>query len=201
MTQNNPKKKVTFKTFLPLLLMIAIMCGYGYYDLVLKAKINGSTLIDNPTARPITVTIDGKEYQVPANAYVKANLSKGVHRMSCKESNLTDAALNIEPFEYGVINPTRSKYVIYSIIYTEKDLRDQFKPYQIEGREIYSLLGAPEVKTDLFIADLTNGKGNIDDKEPSVQSYSRISQDYSSLSKIFRLKDFFAFYDKENAKQ
>ncbi|MCZ4244124.1 hypothetical protein [Pedobacter punctiformis] len=200
MTPNNEKKKLTWKSLLPILLVFVLMGGYGYYDLVLKPKITGSTLIDNPTAQAINVTIDDKSYTVPANSYEKISITKGIHHITCKEHNIHNQEFNIEDIEYGVINPTKSKYVIYNIVYTEKDLSDQFKPYQIEGREIYSLLGEPEVTSTLFIPDLTMGKGNIDDKEPAFKDYNRISQDYAFQSKIFRLKDFFEFYDKENNK-
>jgi len=200
MTQNNEKKKLTLKSLLPILLIVVLMGGYGYYDLVLKAKLTGSTLIDNPTTQAINVTIDDKSYTVPANSYEKISITQGIHHISCKEHGINNQELNIENIEYGIINPTKSKYVIYNMIYTEKDLSDQFKPYQIEGREIYSLLGEPEVTSALFIPDVTMGKGNIDDKAPSFQNYNRISQDYAFQAKIFRLKDFFEFYDKENKK-
>ncbi|TDG36413.1 hypothetical protein EZJ43_07800 [Pedobacter changchengzhani] len=197
-TPTDNSKKFTKKHLLFFVVLIAVLSAYGYYELVLKAKINGSTLIDNPTAQAIDVTIDGTNYNIPANTFIKVNLELGQHKITCEAHNIVDEDLNIDPVIYGVINPTKSKYVTYMIIYTEKDLRDKFKPYEIEGREIYSFLDPPKVSTALFIPDLTNGKGNIDDKEPSTESYSRINQDYSFLYKVFRLKDFFEFYDKNN---
>lgn len=181
-----------------MLVVVLVFCGYGYYELVLKQKINGSTLIDNPTAQEITVIIDDKTYTVPANQYVKAELDLGKHQIACKVCGLETTEFTVDPVPYGVINPTKSKYVLYNIIYTQKDLSSQFKPYQLEGKEVYSLLGAPELTTELFIPDRTMGNGNIDDKEPSVQKYNKMNQDYSYLMKIFRIKDFFEFYDKAN---
>ncbi|WP_316802113.1 hypothetical protein [Pedobacter nototheniae] len=186
------------KKFLPIIIALIILLGYGYYEVVLKNKINGSTLIDNPTTKAISVSIDGKSYQVAANQFLKIELTEGDHKLTCDQYNLKDEKLVLDPTIYGVINPTKSKYVIYNIIYTKKDLKSQFKPYQVEGREIYSLLGQPEVTTALFIPDRTLGKGNIDDKEPSIESYNSINQDYSFLMKIFRLNDFFEFYDQHN---
>lgn len=197
-TPTNNSKKFTIKTFIGIVIFLAVLGGWGYYELVLKAKINGSTLIDNPTAKAIDVKIDGTNYNVPANSFIKVDLELGHHKIDCKAHDIIGQDLNIDPVIYGVINPTKSKYVTYMIIYTEKDLSDKFKPYQVEGREIYSFLDPPVVSTALFIPDLTNGKGNIDDKEPSTESYSRINQDYSFLYKVFRLKDFFEFYDKNN---
>jgi len=195
---NQEKKKITKAHIFILVSLIAVFIGYGYYEVVWKAKINGSTLIDNPTNQNLSLTIDGESYEVPANSFLKVDLAMGIHKLDCKAYNLKAADLNISPVEYGVINPTKSKYVIYTIIYTEKDLTSKFKPYQVEGREIYSLFDEPKVTTDLFIADLTMGKGNIDVKEPSLERYNKINQDYSHLTKIFRLNEFFEFYDKNN---
>ncbi|WP_113654639.1 hypothetical protein [Pedobacter namyangjuensis] len=198
MTSPNENKKLTKAHFIIFGLMILAFAAYGYYELVLKTKLNGATLIDNPTAQAISVKIDGKTYEIPANSFVKAELEIGAHKIDCQAFGIVNQDLTLEPTEYGVINPTKSKYVTYNIIFTKKDLRDQFKPYDVEGREIYSLLGAPEVSTALFIPDRTLGKGNIDVKEPSTQTYNKMNQDYAYLSKIFRLKEFFEFYDKNN---
>lgn len=195
---NQEKKKITKTHILLLVIVLVAFIGYGYYEVVLKVRINGSTLIDNPTPKNLLVTIDGKTYEVSANSFVKVDLSLGHHKIDCQAYNIVGMDLNITPVEYGVVNPTKSKYVIYNIIYTQKDLKNQFKPYQVEGKEIYSLLGAPELTSDLFIPDRTMGKGNIDDQEPSFDSYNKMNQDYAYLTKIFRLEDFFEFYDKNN---
>lgn len=198
MTSPTENKKLTKAHFIIFGLMIVAFAAYGYYEVVLKAKLNGATLIDNPTVQAISVKIDDKTYDVPANSFVKVELELGVHKIECKAFDIVDQDLKLEPTEYGVINPTKSKYVTYNIIFTKKDLSDQFKPYDVEGKEIYSLLGAPEVSTALFIPDRTLGKGNIDVKEPDYQTYDKKNHDYSYLTKIFRLKDFFEFYDKNN---
>lgn len=198
MAATKENNKLTKTHLIIFLLLIGAFCAYGYYEVVLKAKLNGATLIDNPTAKAIVVKIDGSEHTVPANSYVNVELDPGHHKIDCEAYNIVGQDLHLDPTAYGVINPTKSKYVIYNIIYTKKDLRDQFKPYQVEGREVYSLLGKPEVTTDLFIPDRTLGKGNIDTPEPSSESYNKMNQDYAYLSKIFRLKDFFEFYDKTN---
>ncbi|RZJ65835.1 MAG: hypothetical protein EOO47_25645 [Flavobacterium sp.] len=198
MTSPTENKKLTKAHFIIFGLMLFAFIGYGYYELVLKAKLNGATLIDNPTAQAINVKIDDQTYDVPANSFIKVELALGMHKIDCKAFGIENQDLNLDPTEYGVINPTKSKYVTYNIIYTKKDLKDQFKPYQVEGREIYSLLGEPEVSTALFIPDRTLGKGNIDVKEPSSETYNKVNQDYAYLSKIFRLKDFFEFYDENN---
>lgn len=186
------------KKLIPILLIFVAAGAYIYYELLLKNKISGSTLVDNPTQEAIHLSIDGKPYDVPAEQYLKVELSTGKHLLTCDKYGLKDQHFVLEPTQYGVINPTKSKYVIYNTIYSEKDMAAEFRPYQVEGREVYSVLDAPRVVTDLFIPDLTLGKGNIDNKEPSVQSYNRFNKDYSFLTRIFRLDDFFIFYDKNN---
>jgi len=189
------KKPSLQKTIIIICLMVLVVGIWAYVEL----REKGATFIDNPTSQNIVVQIDSKTYQVPAGQFVKADVSLGKHTLTCQATGLDNSELIIDPCKQGVINPTKSKYVIYNIIYSEKDLRSQFKPYQVEGREIYSLLGAPEVMDALFIPDRTMGNGgNIDVKEPSIKSYNRLNQDYSFLVKIFRLNDFFEFYDKNN---
>lgn len=196
MARNNTNNNK--RALMGVLLVLLLMGCYACYELLLVPALRGSTLIDNPTAKAITVGIDDKVYNVPARSFEKIRLSEGHHRINCKEHNITDQDLDLDPTAFGVINPTQSKYVIYNIIYSEKNLKSQFKPYMVEGREVYSMLGEPEVTTALFIPDRTLGKGNIDDKAPSVKDYNRMNQDYSFLTKIFRLNDFFDFYDKNN---
>jgi hypothetical protein len=168
---------------------------WGYFQL----REKGATFIDNPTAQDISVQIDGQTVQVPAGQYVPVEIALGKHTLTCKETGIENAEFELVPVKQGVVNPTKSKYVIYNIIYTQKDLSAQFKSYDVEGREIYSLLGAPEVTDALFIPDRTMGDGgNIDVKDPTSKSYNKMNQDYTFLIKIFRLNDFFEFYDKNN---
>jgi hypothetical protein len=190
------KKKINLrKTIIIILLMILVIGIWAYVEL----REKGAALIDNPSTQNISVQIDNQTYQVPAGQFVKADVEVGKHRLTCRETGLENEELTISPCKQGIINPTKSKYVIYCIIYAEKDISSQFKPYQVEGREIYSLMGAPEVTNALFIPDMTMGNGgNIDIKEPSKKSYNKLSLDYAFLVKIFRLQDFFEFYDKNN---
>ncbi|RYD96990.1 MAG: hypothetical protein EOP54_12180 [Sphingobacteriales bacterium] len=194
MATNN--KKLSLKSGLSILLIVVVVLGsWAYFEL----REKGATYIDNPGDQDITVQIDDKTYAVPAGQFVKAEVSLGEHKLSCRETGIANETFQVDPCKQGVINPTRSKYVIYNIIYTEKDLRAQFKPYEVDGKEVYSMLGEPELNDALFIPDRTMGNGgNIDVKEPSIKSYSRFNQDYSFLTKIFRLKEFFEFYDKHN---
>ncbi|WP_343745372.1 hypothetical protein [Chitinophaga sp.] len=190
--------QIAGKRFIGLLLVLVLTGCYAGYELLLKPTLNGSTLIDNPTGRDITVMIDQQPHEVPARSFLKITLAEGMHSISCEALGLPQQELNLELTSYGVINPSKSKYVIYNTIYTEKNLSSRYKSYAVEGREVYSLLGEPEVTNALFIPDRTLGKGNLDVAAPSAKSYQQVNQDYAYLTRIFRLTDFFEYCNQHN---
>ncbi|QJB41978.1 hypothetical protein HF324_30680 [Chitinophaga oryzae] len=190
--------QIAGKRIIGLLLVLVLIGCYAGYELLLKPTLNGATLIDNPTGRDITVAIDQEQYVVPARSFLRITLAEGVHNISCEALGMPPQELHMELTSYGVINPSRSKYVIYNTIYTRKNLSSRFKPYAVEGREVYSLLGEPEVTNALFIPDRTLGKGNLDVAAPSLKSYQQVDQDYAYLTRIFRLGDFFEYCNQHN---
>lgn len=106
MTENTaaPSKKLTTGGILVLLFVVLAFVGYGYYEVVWKAKINGSTLIDNPTNKALVVNIDNQHYEVPANTFLKVDLEMGHHKIDCKDYSIAGEDLYLDPTEYGVIN-------------------------------------------------------------------------------------------------
>lgn len=198
MTDTQTKKWQTKRAILGILFVIVVMALYGYYEVALKAGIQGSTLIDNPTDQTITVDFDGQAYTIPADSYVKVQTNQWTHTLSSEDLGLAETEISLEPTQYGVINPTQSQYVTYNMIYTKKDLSDQFEAYNIDGKEVYSLLWEPELSTAFFIPDRTLGKGNLDDTIPETVKHDRKIQDYAFLAKIFRIEDFFDYYDEHN---
>lgn len=190
--------QIAGKRFIGLLLVLVLIGCYTGYELLLKPTLNGSTLIDNPTGRDITVTIDEKSYEVPARSFLRIALTDGLHSIRCEALGLPQQELNLELTAYGVINPSRAKYVIYNTIYTRKNLSSRYKSYAVEGREVYSLLGEPEVTNALFIPDRTLGRGNLDVAAPSERNYQQVNQDYAYLTRIFRLPDFFEYCNQHN---
>lgn len=179
------------KKILMLLGVVLIFTSCSLFD-------SGSILIDNPTDTKLQVFIDGQEYTVPSQKHIKVDLTEGEHKLTCEAYGLKDEPVEVPSYKAGIINPTKAKYVQYNIIFTQKDIADQFKPYDVEGKEIYSLLGAPVVFTDLFIPDLTQGSGNLDNDPPTSVSYNSLNQDYGFQMKLFRLNDFFEFYNKHD---
>lgn len=174
------------KLVLIVLLMTMLMGCSGHY------------LIDNPTEDTIKVYLDGQEYELAGKEYIKVKLEKGIHTVSSEKNG--EKILNEEKFEIsdeksGLINPTKSEYIIYNIIYAKNsNIQSKFKGYEVDGREVYSLLGEPELLDSLFIEDRTQGKGNIDKTPPKMM---KITGEYSFLMKIFRKDDFFEFYDEQ----
>ncbi|GAB3092429.1 hypothetical protein [Lysobacter terrae] len=193
-------------------LAIAVgFAGYFYYDLNEPVR-NAVVLIDNPENVQLKVKVDGTEYSIPGNTFVRTDIGVGMHTVEAHRGQqvvLPAQKMDIEGFEWGdkrlaagVINPTRSKYVIYNVVRTADDsvfdsLRDEFERYEVEGREIYSYGGAPKVVDALFIADFGgNGNLNVDPDEGWFSRFDNVK--YTVRPKIFRLSDFFAFYDAHN---
>jgi len=177
--------------------VLLLFVGWCYYDIILKSKMNGSLLIDNPTSQAIDVTIDGEHYNLAPKTYINVTLSKGEHKLSCKQSNVVDEIFRIEYMLYGIINPTKSKYVRYYFVYARDLDKNRFVPYKIEDKEVYAIY-EPELLTDLFIEDRTNGNdGNIDKDVPDFKDLNKFNPDDERiLEKLFRIDDFFAYYNK-----
>ena len=173
------------KTFFLLLLLITLIGCNGHY------------ILDNPTDENIKVYIDSTEYNLKPKEFIKVKLKTGNHTVSAEKNGtkiLDNETFKIGDIPAGLINPTKNDYVIYYIIYTkDSNLQNDFKPYEIDGKEIYSLLDSPEVTNGLFIEDRTLGKGNIDKNPPKTM---KINGKYSFFMKIFRKDDFFKFYDE-----
>ena len=154
-------------------------------------------LIDNPADEILKVYIDDKEYELKAKEYIKIDLKKGVHKISAEKSGkkiLDNENFEIKDIPAGLINPAKNEYIIYNIIYAKNpDIMNEFQSYEIDGKEVYSLLGEPEITDSLFIEDRTLGKGNIDKKPPKTM---KITGKYTFLMKIFRKDDFFQFYNE-----
>lgn len=69
--------------------------------------------IDNPTGSAVTVSIDGAEHRVPAGGSVALELATGAHTLH--SADLGDVNFLVSSHDRGgLINPTRSDYVIAS---------------------------------------------------------------------------------------
>lgn len=69
--------------------------------------------IDNPTGSAVTVSVDGHEYRVPAGGALALELATGAHTL--QSAALGDINFLVSARDRGgLINPTRSDYVIAS---------------------------------------------------------------------------------------
>ena len=76
---------------------------------------------------------------------------------------------------YGIINPTKSKYIRYYFVYARNLDKNRFVLYKIEDMEVYAI-HEPEILTDLFIEDRTNGNnGNIDKDIPDFKELNNFN--------------------------
>ena len=162
-------------------------------------------IIDNPTDEKIEVYIGNNKYVIKPKKYIIAKLD-GRLVLSTKVNG--EFIVEDEPFEItypsGMINPTKSEYVVYDIPYEsnykvfngfsnyEEDLK---KPDAEEKMNEGTMpRPAPVVTNDIFIEDVTFGLGNVNKKVPKVKKASRLN--YSFLRKIFRMEDFLKFADE-----
>lgn len=176
-------------------LLLAAFGIYAWYDIIGKQQLNGKLLLDNPTSQLLKVTIDNARYEVPPKSFISINLEKGKHNIS------GIGTFTIAEIPYGVINPTKSKYIIYDIVYSQSDeVTKAFKPYNIDGKEIYAY-HEPKLSTDIFIEDLTMGNGgNLDQETNNLRGgFNRFNQnEVQGVLKIFRLPEFFVWYEEQN---
>ena len=178
------KGKILVITFL-----IIAFGAYIYYDLFGKTAINGTLLIDNPTNEILKVTIDKNRWEIQPHKWQEITLEKGEHNIA------GIGKFTIDEISYGVINPTRSKYITYNFVYSANPESQDFKPYQVDGKEIYCAGGEPQVSSDLFIPDVTLGNGNIDDEVPSTQDLNHFNSNGQRVFvKLFRMNDFLEYY-------
>lgn len=168
-----------------------------FYTFIINRSARGLLLIDNPMSYEINVQIGDQEFKVPAYDYVSIDLDEGKYNLTCKETGIINQPFEIKPVKYGVINPTKSKYIIYNIVSTKKEARETLKPTNFEGKEIfyYPPLGKPEATTSLFVADLSEGPGNINMKETKPKDFVKFDENHSYVRKIYREKDFNKFWE------
>lgn len=107
-------------------------CSLGVTD-----KFRGEFILDNPTDFPLKVTVDGKPYELPAYGHEKLKLDAGRHSMTTSYGETVDFLVTVEN-NGGVLNPTRSVYYVYTMVYVREgheDRSQRFADLMIEGVE------------------------------------------------------------------
>ncbi len=159
-------------------------------------KNNSSFFISNPTDNAITVKLDGKNYNLPPNSFVKVKLDVGNHSYEYNGSKI-DFLVTVEN-EGGVINPTETAHILFHMVYETKNSKTNFSPgnnnVSIEGVVYEGSVNI--VKSKIIDNKMERVKYELDRPFPKqIKVYS--GTDGNIHTKIFMPKDFINFYEKE----
>ncbi|MET0254648.1 MAG: hypothetical protein ABW193_02570 [Luteibacter sp.] len=156
--------------------------------------------IDNPTDKPLSLTIDDKTYEVAPHEAKSLSLSAGGHTMK------GDIVGDLKFISYyrgrgGIINPTLSDYVIYRQSFEKENTKSP--GYQGKLDQVLldgvTFEGTMKQASDLFIdKDWTY---DVDEALPDSVTEHDNGLNNTVHNKVFRAKDFIAFFEKSaNAK-
>ncbi|MCP3144982.1 lipoprotein [Pyxidicoccus xibeiensis] len=150
--------------------------------------------IDNPTAAPISVTIDGTSYEVQPRAARELSLRAGLHSME----SATTGKLGFVVYtgtRGGLINPTFSPYLIVNEVYatnatTAKGFRPGEQTVQLDGVDFKG----PFVLSDALFIDRTWSYGVHEDFPREI----RVGRDSKGniKSKVFSKDDFIRYVEE-----
>lgn len=151
--------------------------------------------IDNPTAAPITVSIDGVAHTIDAHADSEIELKPGAHTLHSE--NLGDVHFIVyTKGRGGLINPTLGEYVMAREIYVTDE--DKLKNFGVGNSEIeldgVSFRGPFNKTHDLFI----DKHWNYGTHQPFPEQKTVIHVDKSGgeiNTKIFTAPDFIKYVE------
>jgi len=149
--------------------------------------------IDNPTAQPISVTIDDKTYEVAPQSENKVTIKAGEHTL---DSKLTGKIKFIVYADSGgaLINPTLNPYIISRTVYaTNSTTAKSFMPLnqtiRIDG---VPFQGPFELRDELFI----ERTWNFDVHEDFAETLRVSSESKGNIqSKVFSKDAFVAYFE------
>lgn len=163
--------------------------------------------VDNPKDQPITVSIDDKEYQLPATSHISVELKSGIHSISYQGE--TVKFFLFENSRGGIINPTLSNYYVNYIFYTalnESAANDRLAEQSLSSyKNTDSILGNQFSgyffkDNRVVIEKLWDKRGwdvELDDGYDNEVLASNASAATRVIGKIFREKDYIAFIASE----
>ena len=153
--------------------------------------------IDNPTNAPITLTIDGKDYPVPAHDDVPVRLSPGEHHL--RSERLGDVRVIVYARgRGGIINPTLGDYVLVNKIYvTDEDKLKNFGSLNARITLGGVTFKGPFHQTHALFIDK---EWNFGAHEPFPETLSAHVDGTGGriMSKIFTAADFIAYVEENN---
>jgi hypothetical protein len=156
---------------------------------------SASYSIDNPTDTPLSLTIDGKTYEVGPHAGKSLSLSAGEHTMK------GDVIGDIKFISYyrgrgGIINPTLSDYVIYRQSFEKENTHSPGYMGKLDQVVLDGVTfeGTMKKADELFIdKDWTY---DVDEELPNSVTEHDNGSNNTVHNKVFRAKDFIAFFEK-----
>lgn len=149
--------------------------------------------LDNPKNEPITVNLDGKEYQLPAVGHISVELKSGIHTIAYQGESAQFYIF--KDGKGGLINPTLSNYYVnYSFYKVDNDGYDREKmtnEMMLSYRNTDTILGNEfsgyfYKYNDLVIEKLGDTRGwsfDVDEEQSNVVSST---SSIKIIGKIFR---------------
>ncbi|ELY4519576.1 hypothetical protein SMZ75_002343 [Cronobacter muytjensii] len=158
-------------------------------------------LIDNPTGKPLAISVDDQKITVPAKESHNIKLDAGQHTLTLENGEKVKfSVFGAWPRsgESGLINPTRTRY-IYVV---QKYLAEGVQPAGENG-DVHTLTIDGETVTgpfedlgsELFIDNFAK-EWELNPTEAFPESMTSTTND-NYKTKIFRIEDFQHFYNNE----
>ncbi|ELY4598554.1 hypothetical protein [Cronobacter malonaticus] len=158
-------------------------------------------LIDNPTGKPLAISVDDQKITVPAEKSQTIKLDAGQHTLTLENGDKVKfSVFSAMPRSgvSGLINPTRTRY-IYVI---QKYLAEGVTPSSENG-DVHTLtidgqtVTGPfeDMGSGLFIDNFTK-EWELNPTEPFPESMSSTSAD-NYKTKLFRLEEFKDYYNNQ----
>jgi len=172
--------------FLPLAFLAALLLSGCGADVVFT--------LDNPTDRPLAVTIDGEMHNLAPRTGEKLALAPGRHRLSAPDTG-TVLFMVYTKGAGGIINPTLRPYVVIQEIYATDDAAaEHFKPFRktiaLDGVEFE---GPFSVSSELFIEKAWQ----FDVHQPMPDSISVDAGRKGNIQgKVYTAEDFVAHFER-----
>jgi hypothetical protein len=167
---------------------------------LLLASCSHEVLIDNPTKNDVKVIVKGKEVLVKANSIQKMKVAKGLNSiLSIASSGDTLVNENVEIFNEGLLNVTKSNYAIWKDVFCEEADYEKYK-VKLNLKDTVVVGGLEFVDIDLVLLnDVFIAKTwdlGIDKNMPESVEIAE-DEKFKIVSKIYHvaeLKEVFNYY-------
>ncbi|MGK9172540.1 hypothetical protein KXR87_04850 [Yokenella regensburgei] len=158
-------------------------------------------LIDNPTGKPLAISIDDQKITIPAKETQNIKLDAGQHTLTLESGEKVKfSVFDAWPRsgESGLINPTRTRYIYVVQKYLAQGVQpagenSDVHTLTIDGQTVTGPFN--DLGSELFIDKFANS-WELKPTEAFPESMSSTSKD-NYKTKIFRIEDFKHYYSNE----